>query len=135
MKTFICLLLLCVPTFAKTHAPLPPEVAAAKTVYIVNQTGNQDILDSAYEAVSKWGRFTVASDKNHADLFMTFQNGERIEDGNMMTRIQMLVSLPSAEDAVFQVADDGMGLHLRNSRGPIAAKNCVEKFRARIEGK
>lgn len=135
MKTFICLLLLTTPAFAfPKHAPLPPEVDLAKTVYIVNQTGDQNISDSAYEAFSKWGRFSVTTNKSKADLLVTFVRGNRMVDGTLMIRIEMLVSLSTSEDAFYQISDDGMGLHLQSTRGPIAAKNCVFDFKKRIEG-
>lgn len=52
--------------------PLPPAVMAAKTVYIDNQTGHSEITDRAYDALTKWGRFTILKDAKDADLILQF---------------------------------------------------------------
>jgi hypothetical protein len=57
---------------ADKFPPLPASVIAAKTVYIDNQTGSTQITDKAYEALSKWGRFTIVKDAKGADLVLRF---------------------------------------------------------------
>ncbi len=44
------------------HLPLPPQIAAAKTVYIDNQSGFAKMGDRAYDQLTKWGRFQVVQD-------------------------------------------------------------------------
>jgi hypothetical protein len=57
---------------ADKFPPLPASVIAAKTVYIDNQTGYTQITDKAYEALTKWGRFTIVKDAKAADLVLRF---------------------------------------------------------------
>ncbi len=50
------------------HLPLPPQIAAAKTVYIDNESGISKLGDRCYTQIAKWGRFKVVSDPKDADL-------------------------------------------------------------------
>jgi hypothetical protein len=50
------------------HLPLAPQLIAAKTVYILNRSGNAAIGDRAYQEMKSWGRFQIVSDKTQADL-------------------------------------------------------------------
>jgi hypothetical protein len=69
----LALVLVVSPIHAKDkHAPLPASVIAAKTVYIDNQTGDAEITDRAYDALSKWGRFKILKDAKVADLVLRF---------------------------------------------------------------
>lgn len=78
MKTLparLCVVLLIGAIFApkfsakdKDHLPLPPQIAAAKTVYIDNQSGEAKIGDRAYQEIKKWGRLQVVMDRKQADL-------------------------------------------------------------------
>jgi hypothetical protein len=52
--------------------PLPASVIAAKTVYIDNQTGHEEITDRAVDALTKWGRFKILKDAKDADLVLRF---------------------------------------------------------------
>ncbi len=65
------LLAITVEVVAKDkHLPLPPQIAAAKTVYIDNQSGLAKLGDRAYEQLTKWGRFQVVQDRKQADLIL-----------------------------------------------------------------
>lgn len=70
MKLLIVMLLaLPVAAAAKTaHAPLPPALMQAKTVYIDNQSGTASFTDRCYDELSKWGRFKIVSDPKEADI-------------------------------------------------------------------
>ncbi|HYW37891.1 MAG TPA: hypothetical protein VE957_07245 [Terriglobales bacterium] len=52
------------------HLPLPPQISAAKTVYIDNQSGVAKVGDRCYEQIKQWGRFQVVQDRNQADLIL-----------------------------------------------------------------
>lgn len=69
----LAIVLVVSPIYAKDqHAPLPASVIAAKTVYIDNQTGDAQITDRAYDALSKWGRFKILQNAKDADLVLRF---------------------------------------------------------------
>jgi hypothetical protein len=52
------------------HLPLPPQIGAAKTVYIDNQSGVAKLGDRCYQEIQKWGRFQVVQDRRRADLIL-----------------------------------------------------------------
>jgi hypothetical protein len=52
------------------YAPLPASVMAAKTIYIDNQTGQPEITDRAYDALTKWGRFKILQNAKDADAVL-----------------------------------------------------------------
>jgi hypothetical protein len=52
------------------HAPLPEQILQAKTVYIDNQSGLATLGDRAYDELSKWGRFKIASSSKDAELVL-----------------------------------------------------------------
>src|SRR5258707_3326410 len=59
------------PCFSKNkvHAPLPGSVLSAKTVYVENHGSAKD-ADSAYQELSKWGRWEIVQDRARADLVL-----------------------------------------------------------------
>lgn len=64
------LLLSSVLCFAKTHAPLPRPLMAAKTVYIQNQTGEAKVLDDCFSDLKEWGRFQIVDSPESADVVL-----------------------------------------------------------------
>jgi hypothetical protein len=81
----LALVLVATTMYAEKYAPLPASVMSAKTVFIDNQTGHSEIADKAYEALSKWGRFTIVKDAKEADLVLRFTadtNGRPTPPGN-----------------------------------------------------
>jgi hypothetical protein len=133
MKTLaaFALLLTSLPLFAAKHAPLPDAVMQAKTVYIVNQSGRQDIADSAYAEFSKWGRFSVAKTKESADIVAIFTSTQRLTQGTTHNGVEMSIYSPGSEDALYQTTPRPNGFH---SIGGIA-KICVQDLEKRINEK
>lgn len=54
------------------HAPLPSQVLTAKKVYIDNQSGFAQVMDRAYDELTKWGRFKIVQNPQDADLLLRF---------------------------------------------------------------
>jgi hypothetical protein len=65
--SFAIVLLVAIQTIAG-HAPLPPVLMQAKSIYIDNRSGDSVVLDRAYDELSKWGRFKIVSDPKDADV-------------------------------------------------------------------
>ncbi len=65
------------------HLPLPPQIVAAKTVYIDNQSGFAKLGDKAYDQLTKWGRFQVVQDRKQADLILLIS--AKAYDGGYVT--------------------------------------------------
>jgi hypothetical protein len=119
----LTILLLTATAFAKSHAPLPDSVVAAKTVYIVNQTGYQSAADSAYEQFTKWARFKVLATKEGADISAVF-----VIDPADSRYVVMQVFSPSSPDPAYQTTERWV----KFVNGP---KSCVSDFRKRLESK
>lgn len=85
-------ILASLPSFgAKDQVPLPPEIGAAKTVYLDNQSGYAIVVDYAYRELRKWGRFEIVDSPDKADLVFTFNASDErsvstgIANGNPVT--------------------------------------------------
>lgn len=52
------------------YAPLPAPILAAKRVYLVNFSDQPHVLDEAYKALNKWGRYEIVQDVAQADLVL-----------------------------------------------------------------
>ena len=64
-------ILLVLPLPARSQkAPIPTKIVEAKTVFLLNQTGDEKYLDAAYEALRKWGRWEIVGDREKADLVL-----------------------------------------------------------------
>ena len=72
----ITVLLWASVSFAGSHAPLPPTLMSAKTLYIENNSGQAKLADRCYDELSKWGRFRIVSDPQQADVI--FQIGTHV---------------------------------------------------------
>ena len=110
------------------HAPLPEELTTAKTIYIVNQSGDQDVVDGAYAAFSEWGRFTVAKSRETADVVAIFTMQQRLNEGTTVRRLEMDIKGHSPDDALFETICRRDAFHAFASAG----KNCVNDFRKRF---
>src|SRR6266567_267727 len=74
MKSFLMLVSLILLSSATAIAgdkmPLPPIFFEAKTIAIVNDAGESDFGDRAYDELKKWGRYTIVSDPKKAELVL-----------------------------------------------------------------
>ena len=69
----------CVPIHAKDKRPgLPPKVLSASTVYVDNQTTSAELLNTAYTALSKWGRLQIVDAPQKADIVLRLSNGNYV---------------------------------------------------------
>ena len=111
------------------HAPLPEELLAAKTVYLLNKTGNQSALDTAYEQFQKWGRYSVVSKKESADIIVVFTHDAGLNDGTTIGFTHMNVYLKDNEEAAFEATERYRSKLFGNS----SVKQCVTDFKNRID--
>jgi hypothetical protein len=65
------------------HAPLPDKVLSAKAVYIENRTGFEEAADHCYDALKKWGRYTIVGDKSKADLVFLLTGDQEARDARV----------------------------------------------------
>jgi hypothetical protein len=57
-------------TVARGQMPLPRIFFDAKTIAIVNDSGEAEIGDRAYDELKTWGRYTIVSEAKNADLVL-----------------------------------------------------------------
>jgi len=113
------------------RAPLPASVIAAKTVYIDNQTGDAQITDRAYDALSKWGRFKILKDAKDADLVLRFT----VDTGGTPTPPHNDID-KSPTPVLFSVRDQANNeLWFASKNKPLHSQTQldIEEFRKRIE--
>jgi hypothetical protein len=53
------------------HAPLPDRVVTAKTVFLQNDSGEQNLTDQVYREIERWGRWKVVTDRADADIVIS----------------------------------------------------------------
>src|SRR3989442_9846749 len=52
------------------YAPLSDQIANAKTVFLMNETGKARFGDAVYKQIRTWNRWQVITDKTQADLIL-----------------------------------------------------------------
>lgn len=132
LQRWIVLVLICFSStvYAKAkHAPLPDELLAAKTVYLVNNTGYQSALDTAYDQFQRWGRFTIVTKKESADIVVVFTHDSGLSEGTTIGFTQMNVLLKDSDQPVFQTTERFRSKLFGNS----SVKQCVQDFKHRLE--
>jgi hypothetical protein len=114
---------------AAKHAPVPDAVLHAKTVYILNETGMQQIADAAYADLEKWGRFSIVSDRRSADLIIHFVSRDVLREGTSRPEVSMFVTTPESDDPLYQ---DTSRPHFTWSA---VVNSNITHFRKWVEGK
>lgn len=61
------------------YAPLPDKVINAKTVFLLNQTGNSRFGDDLYQEIRKWNRWQVVTDRGKADLVLVLSQSDSVD--------------------------------------------------------
>jgi hypothetical protein len=131
-QIFLVLITLCTPSIAASKTtPLPNEVISAKSIYLVNQTGNEAVLDKADYDFNKWGRFAIAKSKEEADLVVVFTHSNAMGKWGNIGIIKMDVFLKNTAEPVFH-AESNARLILEPQ---LRTTNCVAYFRDRLEPK
>ena len=52
------------------HAPLSDRIVTAKTVFLQNDSGQQNLTDEAYRELEHWGRWKVVTNRAEADIII-----------------------------------------------------------------
>jgi hypothetical protein len=119
-------------SYAKAkHAPLPSELLSAKTVFLVNKTGYQNALDTAYDQFQKWGRFSIVQDQNSADIVVVLIHDSGMREGTTIGFTQMNVFLKGSSEPVFETTERYRSKLFGNS----SVKECVKDFKKRLESR
>jgi hypothetical protein len=130
-KILTTLLILSVPALAKSKTPLPAEVISAKTIYLVNKTGDQDVLDTAYDQIKSWGRFTIAKSKDDAELVAVFTHKYGMDKFGNTAFIEMDVFVKDHSEPAFMAKNAFKWVSAPQHR----TKACIADFRKTLEPK
>jgi pantothenate kinase len=112
-------------TSAQRHLSVPDVVLKAKSIFIANQTGNQDVANGAYAEFMKWGRFSVVNSRKDADLIVILTRSMTVVGGaSTDARIMLIVTPPDSNDPIWQTPPM-TGFHTPAGY----AKEAVDKFK------
>jgi hypothetical protein len=53
---------------AQDHAPLPERLIAARTIYLINDSGDLKAYDAFFRELTKWRRFKVVASRDTVDV-------------------------------------------------------------------
>jgi hypothetical protein len=116
---------------APAESPVPVGVRSAKTVYLMNETGNEKVLATATDQFTTWGRFTISKSKDDADLVVVFTHKNGTDKWGNLGITEMDVFVKGQKEPAF-TAKDALKL-ITDRQHP--TKACIKQFRKRIEAK
>jgi hypothetical protein len=74
----------------------------AKTVFLENKTGDEEVKDAAEKAFNNWKHMTVVASNEKADIIAVFTNTERnADDIGPVPAIEMKIYAPTSEEPLF----------------------------------
>ena len=77
LLVMVLLAQLCASAGDDKYAPLPDKIVAAKTVFLINETGEPKLGDAVYRQIETWNRWQIVTDKTKADLVLTVHSKTR----------------------------------------------------------
>jgi hypothetical protein len=116
---------------ASAESPLPMEVRSAKTIYLLNQTGNEKVLAAAMDQFRGWGRFAISKTTDDADLVVVFSRKKGMDKWGNVGITEMDVFVKGHNDPAF-TTKDALKL-ITEPQHPTRA--CINHFRKRLEAK
>ena len=119
------------PAFAAVKKALPDKLFSAKSIYLDNETGNGAVMDEASENFTKWGRFTILSSKEDADLVVVFTHKSGMDVWGNLGFIVMDIFVKGDGESAFQSKS---AVHLIFDP-QIRTRNCVADFKRALERK
>ena len=135
LLSFVALTLFPVSAFAKQHAPLPPELMQAKTIYVQNFNATRKDLRECNDELSKWGQFRVVSDPKDADIIIRIRHN--IGDGGLRVTSTSVSSTISFIVTIDVMKEPSAGILWSDWRGDqgfsSGAKNVMKALRKHFE--
>lgn len=124
-------LVIATPTWAKPKDAISPQVLAAKTVYIENQTQDKDLVATATNEIKHWGRFTIIPTRDEADLSIVFTHKLGIDKWGNTSFIVMDVYVAGKSEPAFEAKNAVYLISAPQHR----TKQCIADFKKRLEPK
>jgi hypothetical protein len=73
----------------------------AKSVFIDNQTGEEEVTDGAMAILKDWKRMAVVTSREKADLIAVFSKTTRYDLGPAVSTVEMNIYQPDSEHPIF----------------------------------
>lgn len=128
----VALVVLSVPSFAaRKDAPIPVQLAAAKSVYLINQSGDDSVLSTATDEFAKWGRFKFANVKDDADAVVIFTHKLGMDRWGNTSSIVMDVYIEGKLEPVVETKNAVKLITAPQHR----TRACIADFKKRLERK
>jgi hypothetical protein len=119
------------PSSSAARTSPPNQIRSAKTIYIVNQTGNDDVSMAAVKLFTSWGRFVIASSESDADLIIVFSHRDTMDKWGNIGKTVMEVFPRGDKKPAYTTTS---ALHLiYDPQHP--TKACIAHFREEVEAK
>lgn len=91
--------------YGQDHAPLPANLVAARTIYLINDSGDRKAYDTFHREPTEWGRFKVVTSRDAADVVavltssatyaLTIGSATAVTSGTTTMATGSAVSIPS----------------------------------------
>jgi len=99
-------MILAVPLLAsEDYAPLPEKLTSAKSVYLINDSGDLKAYDKFYKELKTWNRFAIVGSRERADVVMVLTSsshyalsvtsGTAVSGGGVSSGVATSVAVPS----------------------------------------
>jgi len=110
-------------------------VLNAKSVFIDNQTGEQEVVDRAIARFNQWKRMVVTASKQEADIIAVFSKATTHDLGPAVSSIEMNIYQPGSEHPIFttrpDLPSDAIGIEA-TLQDKWAAGQCVGDLWSRV---
>lgn len=122
-------LLLPHASFAKDR--LSDKMQSAKTIYLVDQSGNDEVIKAATKQFTGWGRFIITQSKEEADLIVVFREISSMNQWGNTGKTIMEV-FPKGEKMPAFTTTSALHLFYDSQH---RTKACIIQFREQLEAK
>ena len=129
--TAVLIVCLALPYNSVAKTPIPDQLRSAKTIYLVNQTKDDHLIETAVEKFTNWGRFTITQSKDDADLVVVFREKQTMDKWGNVGKIYMDVYLKGEQQPTVTTTS---ALHLAYDFQH-RTKACIQQFRELLEAK
>jgi hypothetical protein len=117
--------------YTEAKTPVPIGIQSARTVYLVNETGNENVLAAATDQFTIWGRFAISNSRDDADLTIVFTHKLGMDKWGNLGITEMEVFVKGQKEPSFVTKN---AVHvIDDPQHP--AKSCIRNFRKWIEAK
>jgi hypothetical protein len=93
---------------AQDPPPLPEKLVVAKSVYLVNNSGDLKAFDTFYQELKRWSRFDIANSRERADVVMVLTTLPKVQaaSGTAVEALELKILDPATADVLWSDMTD-----------------------------